>query len=123
MKKSMTSDPAQPPDPSTEENLAKWMRDLQNRADEEIWVLILRMAVEHKGLNDFIQQKWLQLGVAELARRNSVALRASIDRFSVSSDRYSNEIVCLTWALIILTGLLLILTGITAVPIVQGWLR
>jgi hypothetical protein len=123
MNEPMTPNPAQPQDPHAEEALAKWVRDLRDQPDEEIWKLVVKMAVEHKGLNDFIQQKQLQVGVAELERRNSAALTASIDRFSISSDCYSTKIVRLTWVIAILTALLLILTGITAVPVVQGWLR
>lgn len=46
------------------------------------------------------------LAIAELNRRSIISLKNSIDKFSESSDRYSKQLLALTWVLVFLTIIL-----------------
>jgi hypothetical protein len=86
--------------------LASW-RDSQT--DDDVWAMCYIQAKTSGGLDDSVQQKWLQMGLAEIARRSHDRLRTSIDAFSASSDEYSKKIVRLTLVLIVLTFVLAVL--------------
>jgi hypothetical protein len=108
-------------DPALEAEASKWLASWKDsQTDDEIWAMCYIQAKTSGGLNDFVQQKWLQMGLAELARRSHERLRTSIDAFSASSDRYSRKIVCLTWVLIVLTAVLALLA---VPPIISAWKR
>jgi len=97
-------------DPALEAEAKNWLASWRDsQTDDDIWAMRYIQAKTSGGLNDAVQQKWLQMGLAELSRRSQERLRTSIDAFSASSDKYSQKIVRLTWVLTCLTFVLAVL--------------
>ena len=99
-------------DPASEAEARTWITSWRAGADDDIWVMCYIQAKVGGGANDFVQQKWLQMGLAELARRSNERLRVSIDTFSQSSDRLGKRMFWMTVAL-------LAFTAVQVVPVVD----
>jgi hypothetical protein len=94
-------------DPSLEAEARTWLTSWRaGQSDDDIWIMCYIQAKVGGGANDFVQQKWLQMGLAELSRRSNERLRNSIEAFSQSSDRLGKLMLWLTVALLVLTVVL-----------------
>ena len=48
-------------------------------------------------------------------------LTSSIEKASLSSDRYSRRMLVLTWVIVGLTIILTVLTAVQVAPLIKGW--
>ncbi len=96
-------------DAQSEAEARAWITSWRaGQTDDDIWAMCYIQAKVGGGANDFVQQKWLQIGLAELARRSNGRLRDSIDAFSQSSDRLGRRMLWMTVVLIVLTAPLVV---------------
>jgi hypothetical protein len=102
-------------DAQSEAEARAWITNWRTgQTDDDIWAMCYIQAKVGGGANDFVQQKWLQMGLAELARRSNERLRASIDTFSQSSDRLGRWML---W----MTGVLTVFTAALVVDVIVKW--
>jgi hypothetical protein len=109
--------PENPPraDAQSEAEARAWITNWRaGQTDDDIWAMCYIQAHVSGGANDFVKQKWLQMGLAELARRSNERLRASIDIFSRSSDRLGRWVL---WMTVVLTAL----TAVLVVDVIVKW--
>ena len=112
----MTPENPSQADASSEAEARAWITNWRSaQTDDDIWAMCYIQATRHGGANDFVQQKWLQMGLAELARRSNERLRVSIDTFSQSSDRLGKRMVCMT-------VVLLVLTAVQVIDVIIKWM-